>query len=347
MALASYGEARAPRRAARGVTPPATAASAPSRVDWATLAKRARRGEPGPQDHADLAASVQRASRRCCSSWPAGCTTQPADRVLTMAGGVALNCVANTRICRRGAVRGRLGAAGRRRRRAPRWAAPCTSPPTEGDRSADARRRPRPRLDRRRARGLAADRAIAVRAAGRPRRRGRRGAGRRRRRRLVPGPQRVRPARARAPVAARPTPAAANLERLNDVKGREQFRPVAPMVLAERPRGTSSTRPAAQPVHALRARRGAGSGGTGSRRSSTSTAPPGSRPSTAPTSRWWPACWSAFEARPGCRWWSTPASTPPAGRWSTTRGTPWSASAPPRSTCWPSARSWSAGGRGT
>src|SRR3954463_15419735 len=27
---------------------------------------------------------------------------------------------------------------------------------------------------------------------------------------------------------------AANLERLNDVKGREQFRPVAPMVLAER-----------------------------------------------------------------------------------------------------------------
>ena len=34
------------------------------------------------------------------------------DRTLTMAGGVALNCVANSRLLARGAVRARLGAAG-------------------------------------------------------------------------------------------------------------------------------------------------------------------------------------------------------------------------------------------
>jgi carbamoyltransferase len=40
---------------------------------------------------------------------------------------------------------------------------------------------------------------------------------------------------------------AANLERLNDVKGREQFRPVAPMVLAERARGIFGRGPIPSP----------------------------------------------------------------------------------------------------
>ncbi len=48
---------------------------------------------------------------------------------------------------------------------------------------------------------------------------------------------------------------------------------------------------------------------------------------------------AASSGAPGCRSWSTPASTPPAGRWSTTRGTRSSASARRRSTCWRSARS--------
>ena len=48
---------------------------------------------------------------------------------------------------------------------------------------------------------------------------------------------------------------AANLERLNDVKGREQFRPVAPMVLARAGRGDLPRRTAPEPLHALRAPR--------------------------------------------------------------------------------------------
>ncbi len=62
-----------------------------------------------------------------------------------------------------------------------------------------------------------------------------------------------------------------NLEKLNDIKGREQFRPVAPMVLAERAARDLRRRPDPEPVHALhapRARRlgGAHPGGRARRR---------------------------------------------------------------------------------
>lgn len=71
-----------------------------------------------------------------------------------------------------------------------------------------------------------------------------------------------------------------NLERLNTVKGREQFRPVAPMVLAEHAAEIFSGGPIPSPymlfVHDV-----AAAWRTGSRRSPTSTAPPASRPSTA------------------------------------------------------------------
>ena len=46
-----------------------------------------------------------------------------------------------------------------------------------------------------------------------------------------------------------------NIERLNDIKGREQFRPVAPMVLSDRAAEIFESRAHSQPVHALRARR--------------------------------------------------------------------------------------------
>ena len=134
---------------------------------------------------------------------------------------------------------------------------------------------------------------------------------------------------------------AENLERLNDVKGREQFRPVAPMVLAERaPEIFDAARSRARTCCSCTTC--AGVARTASRRSCTSTAPPGSRPSTATTSRWWRGCSSAFEARTGLPVVVNTASTPPAGRWSTTRATRWSASAPRRSTCWRSGRSSSA-----
>ena len=72
---------------------------------------------------------------------------------------------------------------------------------------------------------------------------------------------------------------AENLERLNDVKGREQFRPVAPMVLAERAADIFTDGPLPSPymlfVHDVRP-----GGANASRPSSTSTAPRASRPST-------------------------------------------------------------------
>ncbi len=132
-------------------------------------------------------------------------------------------------------------------------------------------------------------------------------------------------------------------ERLNDIKGREQFRPVAPMVLAERAAEIFDG-PAAQPVHAVRAPRAARSGGTGSRPSCTSTARRGSRPSTAPTE---PLVAALLERVRGAHRAagasSTPASTRPGGRWSTTRATRWSASGRRRSTCWPWGRTWCGG----
>ena len=150
-----------------------------------------------------------------------------------MAGGVALNCVANSRIWREGPfervwVQPAAGDAGTALGAALHVAHEL------GDAVAPmADRRARPRLGRRRARGAARTAGVAFeRPATSP----------------TPSPRcspttaswrgsraaRVRPARARAPLAARRSAPAENLERLNDIKGREQFRPVAPMVLAER-----------------------------------------------------------------------------------------------------------------
>ncbi len=201
----------------------------------------------------------------------------------------------------RGPVRARLGAAGRRRRAAPRSARRCTSPPS----SATASRRCA--APRSAAAGPTTSSSAWLRTAG-----GRRTSG------PTTSPTRsprcspptasspgsrgaASSARARSATArCSPTRArAANLERLNDVKGREQFRPVAPMVLAER---------AARDLRRARCRRpymlfmhdvAAGLARTGSRRSCTSTAPRASRPSTAPTSRCVARMLERFEARTG------------------------------------------------
>ena len=160
---------------------------------------------------------------------------QTGDRVLTMAGGTALNCVANTRIWREtpfedvwvqpaaGDAGTALGAALQVSADGGERAAPMPSAAlgrswTDDELAAWLRRA-----------------AVPFTTPGRPRRRGGRRARRERRRGLVRRPQRVRPARARATARCWRNPARAeNLERLNDVKGREQFRPVAPMVLTER-----------------------------------------------------------------------------------------------------------------
>ena len=211
-------------------------------------------------------------------------------------------------------------------------------------RAADAGRRPRPRLDRRRDRGVAAHRARCRSSArddiadavaevladngvvawfqGRseygPRALGHRS--------LLAHPGHAR-----------------NLERLNDVKGREQFRPVAPMVLAERAAEIFSRGPLPSPTCSS-CTTSRPSGATASRPSSTSTAPRGSRPSTAARSRWSPRMLDCFERRTGLprRRQHQPEHRRPADGGRPARCA-WSASAPRRSTCWRSAPSWSGG----
>ena len=73
-----------------------------SPVDWVELAPKVGKGERWTRAHADLAASVQVRLEEVLlelAHWLHGRT---GERVLTLAGGVALNCVANARIAREG-----------------------------------------------------------------------------------------------------------------------------------------------------------------------------------------------------------------------------------------------------
>ena len=181
-----------------------------------------------------------------------------------MAGGTALNCVANARICAREGpfedvwVQPAAGDAGHRAGRRPARRAP-----DGGDRSgADARPRPSaaagPTTSWRR---RCARAALPFTTPAGPRRRGRAGA--RRTTASSPGSraQRVRPARARPPLAAGPPrpPAQPGADE------RRQGPRAVPPGRADGARWsgprTSSTRPAPEPVHAVRARRRAGVAG--------------------------------------------------------------------------------------
>ena len=204
--------------------------------DWSRFAPRRRGDEQDwPPLYADLACSVQARLEEVLVELATWLHDRTGDRALTMAGGTALNCVANSRIWREtafeqvwvqpaaGDAGTALGAAlqvhaddggglaepmvtaalGRQWRddELAAWlrsaAVPFTTPEDLAGEVADV---------------LAADGVVAWfdgRSEFGPRALGHRS--------LMAHPGR-----------------AANLERLNDVKGREQFRPVAPMVLLER-----------------------------------------------------------------------------------------------------------------
>jgi carbamoyltransferase len=199
-----------------------------------TLARRRGRGEAWAAEHADLACSVQLRLQEVLLELATWLHAQTGDRDLTMAGGVALNCVANSYLAERGPferiwVQPAAGDAGTALgaalhlahamgdRVAPmataalgrRWSddelaawlttarVPYERPPDLADAVAAV---------------LAADGVVAWFQG-----------------RSEYGPR----ALGHRSLLANAT-RAANLERLNDVKGREQFRPVAPMVLAER-----------------------------------------------------------------------------------------------------------------
>ena len=202
-------------------------------IEWSAFAKR-RTGEQWRQEHADLAASVQARIEEVLLELASWLHARTGDRVLTMAGGVALNCVANSRLMREGPFEevwvqpaagdagtalgaalytaGTLGDQVRPMSTAalgPSWSdsevrdlltasrVPFEEPSDLAGSVAD----------------LLSEDAVVAWYQGRseygPRALGHRS--------LLADPRR-----------------AENLERLNDIKGREQFRPVAPMVLSDR-----------------------------------------------------------------------------------------------------------------
>ncbi|MEU7062410.1 carbamoyltransferase [Streptomyces sp. NPDC051578] len=234
MALASHGTPRMLAELRRHVYPTGDGGFRASGVPWHELCAPRGPEEPWTRDHADVAASAQAVLEETLldlARWLHGKTH---DGVLTLAGGVALNCVANSRIAREGPfdrvwVQPAAGDAGTALGGALLLAAGAGDEP-EPMAGADLGRdwsdaelgawlktaavpfeRP-PDIAETVARALA-DNAVVAWFQGRS----------------EYGPR----ALGHRSLLAHPGHAG-NLERLNDVKGREQFRPVAPMVLAER-----------------------------------------------------------------------------------------------------------------
>ena len=234
MALASYGVPRHLPVLREAVRVTGDGGFRTDPVAWDALAKRRGPGDEFDAEHADLAASVQARLEEVLLKLVRWLHEQTGDRVLTMAGGVALNCVANSRLAAEGpfetvwvqpaagdagtALGGALHvAAAAGDRAAPMAGADLGRGWTDAELAAwlDTARWPYERpadLADAVAEVLAGDGVVAW-FAGRseygPRALGHRS--------LLAGPGR------------RET-----LTKLNDVKGREQFRPVAPMIRLDR-----------------------------------------------------------------------------------------------------------------
>jgi carbamoyltransferase len=235
MAMASYGTPRFVDELAKSVYTTGDGGFRTDPIDWSSFAPR-RHGGDGDFDrvHADLAASVQRRLEDVLLELAHWLHDRTGQTNLTLAGGTALNCVANTRLHDEGPfdrvwVQPAAGDAGTALGAALQLAAESGEPLTSMG-GADLGRgwtdeeieawlvRAKIRYQRPAdvatavAEALADDLIVAWfqgRAEFGPRALGHRS--------LLAHPGRQ-----------------ANLERLNDVKGREQFRPVAPMVLVDR-----------------------------------------------------------------------------------------------------------------
>ncbi|MFJ3202887.1 carbamoyltransferase [Streptomyces sp. NPDC086989] len=234
MALASHGNPRMLTELRRYVYPTGDGGFRATGVPWNEFCPPRGPDEPWSGAHADLAASAQAVLEETLLDLVRWLHGRTHDDVLTLAGGVALNCVANSRIAREGPfsrvwVQPAAGDAGTALGSALLLAAGAGDAP-EPMTGADLGRdwsdaelgawlktagvpfeRP-PDIAATVAQALA-DNAIVAWFQGRS----------------EFGPR----ALGHRSLLAHPGHAG-NLERLNDVKGREQFRPVAPMVLAER-----------------------------------------------------------------------------------------------------------------
>ena len=234
MALASYGVPRHLPVLREAIRATGDGGFRTDPVAWAALAKRRAPGGEFDAEHADLAASVQARLEDVLLELVRWLHEQTGDRVLTMAGGVALNCVANSRLAADGpfetiwvqpaagdagtALGGALHvAAAAGERAAPMAGADLGRGWTDAELAAwlDTARWPYERpadLAGVVAEVLAADGVVGWFAG-----------------RSEYGPR----ALGHRSLLANPGRREA-LTKLNDVKGREQFRPVAPMVRLDR-----------------------------------------------------------------------------------------------------------------
>src|SRR3954463_5215012 len=230
MALASYGKPRHLETLRAAVRTTEDGGFVTGGIDWARLAPARAPGDQWTGEHADLAASVQRRLEEVLLELARWLHERTGDHTLMIAGGTGLNCVANTVLSQQGPfqhvwVQPAAGDAGTALGAAVHLArgGPLEFAPDLGRGFDDAEieatlrtarlpyERPRDVADAV-AEVLAADGIVAWfqgRAEYGPRALGHRS--------LLAHPGHK-----------------ANLERLNDIKGREQFRPVAPMVLEER-----------------------------------------------------------------------------------------------------------------
>src|SRR3954462_8728875 len=234
MAMASYGTPRFLEDFRSLVGPTGEGGFFTQRIDWERYAPRSAGGEDFTEDHADLARSVQERLEEVLLELASWLHERTGERCLTMAGGVALNCVANSRIWREGPfdevwVQPAAGDSGTALGAALRLAfelGDSVSPMAGADLGRSwtddeiARRLDTAKIEYERPPDLAeaiaevlADDGVVAWFQGAS----------------EYGPR----ALGHASLLADPG-RAGNIERLNDVKGREQFRPVAPMVLEER-----------------------------------------------------------------------------------------------------------------
>ena len=104
MALASYGQPRYAGELRAAVQADGGGFRA-GPVDWGGLVKARSAGEPCSREHADLAASVQQVTEEVLLELARWLHGRTGDENLAMAGGVALNCVANSRLAAEGPFR--------------------------------------------------------------------------------------------------------------------------------------------------------------------------------------------------------------------------------------------------
>ncbi|HYO33909.1 MAG TPA: carbamoyltransferase C-terminal domain-containing protein [Nocardioidaceae bacterium] len=247
MALASYGRPRHLAELRRAVYTTGDGGFRTEPVDWSSLVKPRSAAEPWTEDHADLAASVQHLLEEILLQLAEWLAEQTGGQHLSMAGGVALNCVANTRLLDESRYRdiwvqpaaGDSGTALGGALHVARTSGDATAAMPGADlgrgwsddeleASLITARVPYTRCDDIAdvAAAALADNQVVAWFQGRS----------------EYGPR----ALGNRSLLAHPG-YAANLERLNDVKGREQFRPVAPMVRVERAQEIFSRGPVPSP----------------------------------------------------------------------------------------------------